>query len=905
MRTLRLSSALLLPALMLPSAVPAAEPGGYNMPEARTAARPADLSSMLMEQAADPAALAAFKARNPADFWLFGERRDRAVRTDVFPAVWLGEGASALGRFRGTAQPGEYYVFQEAIVGGAKAPAETIAWAVRPAGNALTRLFRDAPAVDALSLEGTDMLGRPMRKALPWPREGGVKPLWFGVQVPREAEGELAFELLIGGVAFPVTLEVKGEALADGGVHEGWRLARMKWLNSTIAQSDTEVTAPFTPVTVDEGSRTLGILGRTVTLGADGLPKGYRSFFNGSNTKILPEGREAFVEAPAFTLGGRTFAPTRFAFTRQTPVGVGWEAVSGTSDGALTLTVTGTLEYDGFMNVRMAVRAEGSESVACPPAALTFALTPEASRFAMGLGLQGGNAPDALDWKWDVSKHQDALWVGGVNQGLMIRLKGANYHRPLINAYYDFRPLALPESWGGGGVTLRKGKEATRLAFTGGEATLAPGETMVYDTDWYLTPFKTIDPAFHFANRYYHGHQGRALEDFSALRKEGHTVFNIHHNRPTNPFINYPYNDLSIGALKAQVKAAHAAGAKLKVYYTTREVTQNMPEFFALLSLDGEVVLPRRDGVKWPVTNRNGPHPWLKAHAGDDLVPAWRETLRYPEYKGMLDLAVITTPDTRWNNFYLEGLDYLVKEAGIDGIYIDDTALDRKSMQRARRILDQDGPRRRLVDMHSWNHYNDLAKWANSDICFMELYPYYDSLWHGEGAFHMGRTPDFILTEMSGLCYGLMSEQLSDRNLWRGMVFGMLVRRPWSGDSRPAWRILDTFGMVPGTDMSGWWDPACPVRADHPAALATVYRRPDGKTLLALAHFGKGKEPIKTTLTVDWKALGLDSAKTRWHAPASKGFQDEATFAPGDAIPLAPGRGWLLIGEGLCPSNEE
>ena len=38
-----------------------------------------------------------------------------------------------------------------------------------------------------------------------------------------------------------------------------------------------------------------------------------------------------------------------------------------------------------------------------------------------------------------------------------------------------------------------------------------------------------------------------------------------------------------------------------------------------------------------------------------------------------------------------EFLDVLVKEYGIDGLYIDDTALDRHSMQRARRILDADG----------------------------------------------------------------------------------------------------------------------------------------------------------------------------------------------------------------------
>ncbi len=32
-------------------------------------------------------------------------------------------------------------------------------------------------------------------------------------------------------------------------------------------------------------------------------------------------------------------------------------------------------------------------------------------------------------------------------------------------------------------------------------------------------------------------------------------------------------------------------------------------------------------------------------------------------------------------------------------------------------------------------------------------------------------------------------------------------------------------------------------------------------------------------------------------APEIKGFQEAATFAPGNAIPVAPGKGWLLIVE--------
>ena len=244
-----------------------------------------------------------------------------------------------------------------------------------------------------------------------------------------------------------------------------------------------------------------------------------------------------------------------------------------------------------------------------------------------------------------------------------------------------------------------------------------------WNFDLYLTPFHTLDMKTHLSDRYCHMKQRKKDFDAAAIAKSGATVVNLHHNTLWNPYINYPYNDDGGPLLKKAVKDAHDAGLKLKVYYTTRELTQNMPEFFAMKSLDGEVLLERDETVRgWPCTNKKGPHPWLLAHVGSDILPAWRENVRFPAYQSRLDLAVITTPDTRWDNFYLEGLDYLVREYGIDGLYIDDTALTGESMQRARRILDRDG-KRRLVDNHSLNHHDRRAGGGSTNLAFIDLYP--------------------------------------------------------------------------------------------------------------------------------------------------------------------------------------
>ena len=556
------------------------------------------------------------------------------------------------------------------------------------------------------------------------------------------------------------------------------------------------------------------------------------------------------------------------------------------------MTTTGHLEFDGNLKLRMALSSD-KRAVAVEDVQFTVAWDQAEAKYAMGLGLQGGLCPDKHEWKWNVAKNQDCLWLGDVNVGAMLRFKGANFHRPLINAYYNFQPLALPESWGGGDIGFeKKNGKVTVVASSGAKTIPAATESkegLCFDIDWYFTPFKPLAVKNHFADRYYHAGQGASVENTAALHADGARIVEVHHNRLCNPYLNYPYNDDSIGKLTDFVTKGHNDGMRVNVYYTTRELTQNLPEFFALKSLDGEVILKRKEGVAWPCTNPNGPHPWLQKHVGMDIVPAWRENLHYPGYKSSLDLAMITTPDSRWNNFYLEGLDYLVKKVGIDGLYIDDTALDRKSMQRARRILDADGNTGRRVSMHSWNHFNGLAAWTSSSLAFMELYPYYNGLWHGEG-FNANASPEYMLVEMSGIPYGLMSEMLDNPQAWHGYVFGMRTRWPWSGDPRELWKMEAAFG-IEDSEFIGWWDPACPVKTGNDKVKASVFRN-QGKVLIAL---GSWTGETAVNLTLDWKALGLNPKTVRLRAPEVKGLQQQAEFMPGEAIPLAANQGKLLI----------
>ena len=133
------------------------------------------------------------------------------------------------------------------------------------------------------------------------------------------------------------------------------------------------------------------------------------------------------------------------------------------------------------------------------------------------------------------------------------------------------------------------------------------------------------------------------------------------------------------------VDQAHRENIRLKVYYTTREFTKNLPEFWALNSLNGEIVYPGPGNSSKTVINPDGPKEWYVKNLRENYIPAWYNEIKEGKFKGETDLSVITTPDSRLNNFYVAGLDWMVQNIGIDGVYIDDSALDRYTLMRARK----------------------------------------------------------------------------------------------------------------------------------------------------------------------------------------------------------------------------
>ncbi len=768
--------------------------------------------------------------------------------------------------------PGEYFVFQAGV------------WAIKNDIADVKVEFTDLTGRGGKKLEsgkitcfnkgGIDIKGNPFIKTVNI-RSGRVQALWIGIDLEGAAAGTYKGTVTVSTGAekenLDIALNVAGDQVPDHGYDEGARLSRLNWLNSRSGIDD-EVTHGYLPLEIQENK--LNILGRSLAIADNGLPSSYISFFNSSNQLIGENGEDVIKTPFRFIIekeqGGKIIlVPGEIVFSDKTDAAVNWKVLNSSEE--VDLEVSGHMEFDGFIEYSMKLTAK--KPLKIRDIRLEVPVVKDKAEYMMGLGHEGGYRAPEWRWKWDVTKNQDMLWIGSVSGGLRIKLKAENYVRPLINVYYKFGPLNLPPSWGNGGKggvdVIKKGEEVVVNAYSG-KRELSAGEALNYNFELLLTPFRTIDRNNKFGERYYHGGGANTSVKVAAALEAGANVINIHHAEDIYPFINYPYLDPNVSELKSLVKEAHDKNIRIKFYYTTRELTKNLPEFWAFYSLDGEIIYPGPGNESKTVINSKGPNEWLIKNLREKYIPAWFNVIKEGKFKDETDLSVITSPDGRLNNFYVAGLEWMVKNIGIDGVYIDDSALDRYTLQRARKIIDQYRPEGRM-DLHSWNHFNAWAGYTNCLNLYMDLLPYFDLVWIGEGRDY-NRAPDHWLIEVSGIPFGLPGQMLEGGgNPWRGMVYGITNRAGWVGNTPvEIWKFWDEY-KIQDKLMIGYWENNNPVKTSNRNIFNSVYKG-ENESIISLANWSE-KDQI-TALVVNWKQMGIDPSKIELFIPKIKDFQD-------------------------------
>ena len=840
-----------------------------------------------MEVTALQSEVDAYRKANSRDdsFYLFAEDRNNPVRMRQYlPASWMIQPQGA--KFSGKAAPNEYYAFQVAVWSPLRS-IEGIRYTISDLRSASATI--PASAVTCFNIEGVDPNGKAFTKTVSVPA-AKVQPLWFGVDIPASAQaGNYKATLTIAANdgsshSLPIEIAISGQPIADRGDSQPWRHSRLRWLNSTLGLEDTP-TSQYSDINF-AGNR-FQCLGRTITLNKDSyLPEKIDSWTNSVLERPI-----AFVIE---TENGIKRLKGKFEvqkITRANMLGQ-WKA----QDADLEITADLKFEFDGWINYVYTITSKRELSV--KDIRLEIDIDNKIAQYVLGAGLPGQDMPQSYQGKWDTPEKTinefgvsipvdtkqnwlwpfDSFWLGNAQAGIHCELRGSNYTGPLLNAY---RP-PYPQSWhndGKGGFSLNKGMKSTNMTVYSGSRTLHKGQPITFDFALLITPMKQLDTKAQFENRYYHN--GSKPTPTDADIAAGVKIINVHHANEINPFINYPF--LTTNTIKDFVNRWHSKGAKVKLYYTLRELTNVTTEIWALRSL-GEEVLRGGNG---------GGFPWLREHFVSDYTPQWYQHFDHNDATGIVaDAAILTTEsDSRWYNYYIEGLRWMVKEMDIDGIYMDDVSFGRDILKRMRRAMDSVKPGC-IIDLHSNTGFSHGP--ANQ---YTEFFPYIDKLWFGESFLYDQMTPANWLVESSGIPFGLTGDMLyRGGNKWLGMQYGMTVRHPWETegvicDPRVVWKVWDSFDIA-NAQMLGFWEPKPAVTASCDAVKVTAYK--NGENILL--SVGNYSDEVQTaTLTFDAKQLGIKGKNYTLRAMEIPTFQPAKEWKITDAISIEPRKGWLIL----------
>ena len=787
-----------------------------------------------------------FLLKNRDDYLLFPEDRVYPIRmTDTLPLRWVQKRPGE--DFHGTASKNEYYAFQIGVFA-SREQVENVRLEFSDLedkhGNVIA-----GKALTCFNTDGIDTWGKPFTKAID-AEQGKVQALWVGVDVPGNAvpgtyEGTVTIKPdNLKEQKIKIFLTVNNKFIIDRGDSETWRYSRLRWLNSTLG-IDNEPVTPYTPLKIE--NKKISCLGRIVELNNYGLPEKINTWGNdilSSPVNFIVETDNQEVVFPAGT----------FTYKEKENGIASWE--STTENNVLKIECHGEMEFDGRLSYTCKVTSKSD--ILLQDIRLELPLKKEFATYMIGMGRMGGFTPKNHLSRW--MKTEDSFWIGTTTGGIHCELRGDSYNGPLRNLYQPNPSSAWNNGWNGGFRISSDENTVTASAFSGNRK-MVKGQEVTYEFAFLITPVKKFDIKDQFSNRYFH-----STEPTKEVIANGGNVMNVHHATAYNPYINYPF--IAQKEMRGLVDQWHEKGWKVKIYYTVRELSNHLTEIWALRSLGSEVLA---DG-------KGGGYQWLQEHMVSNYTPQWYTHLG----NGEVDAAILNGSESRWYNYYIEGLAWLIKNMDIDGLYLDDVSFDRHILKRMRKVMEMNKPGC-MIDLHSNTGFSVGA--ANQ---YLEFFPYIDKTWFGEG-FNFDILPaDFWLVETSGIPYGIPNDLLLHVavNNHRGMVFGMVSRGFW-----PMWKLWDDFGIA-GSKMTGFWEDNPVVTTNHENVYATAYVRQD-KVLVAIASWVD--KPVNVTLNIDWSRLSLNPEEVTITAPEIENYQEQQYFNYGESIPVDANSDCLLI----------
>jgi len=824
-----------------------------------------------MEVIATKKEVSKFINNYPKDYYLFPEYRENPIKmVDFLPFRWISE-TKKINGISDNVFKGEFYSFQIGI------------FSLNKRLEDININFLDFKSKNGYKIKkemitcfnkgGIDLNGKEFSKTISV-NSRKTQALWFGVEIPKNTKkGSYMSQIIINPKNFTadtifVELNVSDKGIANYGDDNPKNMSRMRWLNSTIGTGKDFIIKPFTPVRVS--NNIISILGRDIKLNNFGFPENIFSYFTEEMTKLKEEKEDILAHPIKFDIIKKNnlkveWKTNSYKINQTHKSSAYWKSTNISND--FTMNISGILEYDGMLDYKIKIIA--NKDVDIKNIKLQIPMEKEAAKYILGLGLKGGKFNENIRWKWDVTKHQEGAWLGNINKGLQYVLRDETYERPLNTNFYQEKPLNLPNSWynnNKGGINITSEDGIVNIKNYSGERSMQKGETLNFNIRFLITPFKTIDTKEHFNTRFVH----KYVPVDSVIKFNG-TIVNVHHANEINPYINYPFYNME--KQKAYIKEAHSKGVRVKLYNTIRELSYKAHELFALKSLGDEIL---NDG-------KGGGHSWLQEHFKSHYHSAWHAT-------EVNDAAILNKGTSRWTNYYIEGINWLAKNNKIDGLYLDDIAFSRATIKRIASVFNKHRDSF-VIDLHSANQYNIRDGFINSAFLYMEHFPYISRLWFGE-YFQYDLEPDYWLTEVSGIPFGLTGEMLEKGGRpYHGLIYGMTTRVYHIYNPGAIWNLFKKFD-IKNSEMLGYWVEKSPIKIDNNKIKSTIYKHND-KVLIVIGSWSDKDENIE--LIIDWKELGIKKEQARLRSPNIDGLQNYNTFEIDKTIPINKNSGLILI----------
>ena len=601
--------------------------------------------------------------------------------------------------FTGDAAPGQFLVFQLGL------------WAFSGAFSNLSYApsnFVGPQVIESsnfiiINMDGINPDGSTFSNTAFGLAPGMVGSLWCGLSVPLDATAgsysgsvTLAAQGVAASLTVPITINVVGPPVADGGAGDIYSMARLSWLNSARGLEDT-VPAPFIPVSATQvqGSLVVGALRKSVVLSAIGLPVSvsvdYSRVRMGVPETLQHSLFSGAVDFAIFAPGSSTPLPqvsTKAAVVTQllnssVTWAAAWTVHAPTGD--INVSLSGKLDFTSVVEFAVSLTPLGAASVTLGDVQLIVPVSTELAGYIVGMDNSGAQATtyENREWRWTNTTGANKVFVGRPEAGIIVNLKGdgPSWDSPMFGNDYPVIPY-VPTTWGGvdalpsdnnNGVNVTNG---TVTAFSG-PRTLLAGATTTFRFNLHLLPSRSVNWTAHWATRTQQLGYDVAYASPADVAARGVTVVTIHQGCPgivngslINPWINYPFLNDTVPLLTNFTEQSNALGMGVKFYYTIRELSARAPEMFAFKAMQGEILV---DQDPWVIVQPGYAHNWnthggaafLHQHMGTHYGACWQQS----ESNGEIDPSMCSHGVSRLFNYYVEGLAWSFSHAPfINGI---------------------------------------------------------------------------------------------------------------------------------------------------------------------------------------------------------------------------------------------